>query len=151
MTSDRGVSTVVGYVVTLGVTSLLVTGLLIAAGGYVQDQREATVREELKVIGQRLSGDVSAADRIGHVGAPSDVRVRRTLPTETAGTTYSIRLTDSGGAARLVLSADSPSVEVTVPVALSEDTVVADSGAGAGDIVVSFDPGSPNEVTIANG
>lgn len=147
----RGVSTVVGYIVTLGVTSLLVTGLLIAAGGYVQNQRESTVREELQVIGQRLSGDVSAADRLGHVGDPTAVRLQRTLPSETAGTAYTVRLTDSGGRARLVLASERPSVTVTVPVALSDDAVAVDSGAGPGDIVIEFDAGaSPSEVSIRN-
>ena len=147
--TDRGVSTVVGYIATLGVTAILITGLLIAGGTFVEDQRQTTVREELKVIGQRLSGDVSAADRIGHVGTDSDASIRRTLPSNVAGTPYTIRLTDSGGDPRLVLVSENPAVTVSVPIALQEGTDVVDAAIAPGDVVVEFDA-TPDEVTIRN-
>lgn len=164
--SDRGVSTVAGYVTTLAVMTMLTTSLLIAGGDFVQDQREVTVREELKVIGQGLSGDITAAERLGTAGddGTGAVTVRRSFPTEAAGTDYRVTVTDSGGEPRLILTTRNPSVTVTVPVSLTEDTspnagvglegtVVVENTVSGGDLVVEFTDvpeSDPNEVTVRN-
>ncbi|MFC7028484.1 hypothetical protein ACFQH8_15745 [Halomicroarcula sp. GCM10025710] len=61
---DRAVSTALGYVLTLSIASLLVTGLIIAGSGFVEDRREQVVREELTVIGQQIGADLARADRL---------------------------------------------------------------------------------------
>lgn len=160
MTGERGVSTVVGYIVILGITAILITGLLIAGGGFVQDQRETTIREELKVVGQRISGDVSTAERLGTVGDGGDAEIRRALPTDVAGATYTVRITDSGtDGPRLVLNTTEPAVTVSVPIALTKDTAahegseVVESEVTGGDVVIRFTydhTADPSEVTLQN-
>lgn len=144
----RGVSTVAGYVAILAVMTMLTTGLLIAGGDFIQDQREVTVREELKVVGERLSGDVTASERLGTAGTGSGtVRLERSFPADAAGSAYTVTLSDGGGAPQLVLAADQPDVTVTIRVALGEGTTVDENTVQGGDIVVVYGH-NPDEVTI---
>lgn len=155
--TERAVSTVAGYVTILAVMTLLTTGLLVAGGDFVGDQREVTVREELKVVGERLSGDITAVERLGTAGTDGTghVRLHRSFPADAAGSSYTVSFLDGGSGPRLVIATNRPEVTVTVRVALTEDsaahagTVVEENTVQGGDIVVVYDTApDPNEVTI---
>lgn len=149
----RGVSTVVGYVISLGIMSVLITGLVLATGTYVETQREQTASAELEVIGQRLSGDLSAAARLGAAGSTTNtVTIRRNFPETVAGLRYTVEL--SGGPnPELTLTTDSPDIEVVVEVALTDDDTSGThddieaqrSTVSGGEITVSYD----GEVTLS--
>lgn len=144
--NDRAVNTTVGYVLTLGISSLLIVGLLVTAGGFVDDQRRTTVRQELSVIGQQVAGDLNGADRLVRAGG-EEVAVRSSLPAEVTGITYRIEV-DPGppGATTLRLSTSDPQVVIEVDVRTGED--VAPSAFDGGDIVVDW-TGSELEVRRA--
>jgi hypothetical protein len=112
---DRGVSTVVGYVLNVGIATLLITGLLIAGTGLVEDQRERTVRTELDVIGNRLAADIETADRLLRTGNAT-VTVRSTQPETVAGSGYSIEVLTADGSVSLRLEANRVDVSRRVPV-----------------------------------
>jgi len=145
---DRGVSTTVGYVITLGITSLLVTGLLIAGGGFVEDQREQTVRDEMEVIGQQLAADIAAADRLaGAGGSGATVRIDRELPDRVTGQTYTVEVQDTAtGASTVTLTLMTEDPEVSVEVSLYAQTDVAPSQLQGGDVVVELVAGPEIEV-----
>jgi len=129
VTDDRGVSTVVGYVLVLGITSLLITGLLVATGGAVNDRRDSTARDALDVIGQRLASNLMAADRLAETGAETTV-VDVSLPSRTAGSGYAVTVNGSGS--ELVLESDR--ADATVTVAFVTTTDVADTEVAGGDL-----------------
>lgn len=135
----RGVSVTVGYVLTLSVTTLLVGGLLVGLGGFVEDQREGTARDELRVIGQQVASDLSAADRLARVGSPSEVNMNRQLPDSVTGARYRIEVSD-GDPVTVELRTTNPKVTVTLGVHV--DTDVADSTLGGGDFLVRLDTAS---------
>lgn len=108
-----------GYTLTLGVSSLLIIGLLVATGGYVDDQRHQTIRDELQVLGQQLASDLSAADRLVQSGG-TEVTIHRQLPDETTGLSYRI-IVDPGPPAAVRLSTSNPDVTVEVPVPIQTD------------------------------
>lgn len=90
---ERGVSTTVSYAITLVITTLLITGLLTAGGDFVQNQREQATLSELRVLGQQLADDVSAADRLARTADPDgDVTMQRGLPERVAGSSYRVSL-----------------------------------------------------------
>ncbi|WP_254537778.1 DUF7266 family protein [Halomarina litorea] len=151
MTRDtRATSTTLGYVLTLGITSILITGLLMGAGGMVEDQRERTIRSELQVVGQMVAADVSAADRLAQAG-DATFAIRRDVPPTVAGATYTVEVvvddpenfppTDT----YLRLSTSNPSVTVEVDMAL-QSTLVESSLTGD-RVVVTYDPATGLEVT----
>lgn len=146
----RGVSTAIGYVLTLSVATLLVGGLLVGLGGYVEDQRAGTARDELRVIGQQVASDLSSADRLARVGSPDEVRVSRQLPDSVTGTTYRIEVVDGAtpdDPVTIELRTTDP--DVTVDLAVRIETGVADSTVGGGDLVVRLDGSGKLEVTDA--
>ena len=147
MTGKRGVSPVLGYVLTLGISTLLVSGLLIAATGFVDTQRERTTESELQVIGQQVSADVAAADRLHRTDGATDVVIKRELPDSVVGSEYTVFVrSDDDGPTDAYLRLTTVRPNVTVEVGVANETNVADSAVGGGEIEISYN-GSALEVT----
>jgi hypothetical protein len=138
---DRAVSTALGYVLTLSIASLLVTGLIIAGSGFVEDRREQVVREELTVIGQQIGADLARADRLV-VAADSSgsltVQLNKTYPDRVTGSTYQMTLDQSNE--QVVLASSNPEISVTVGVVT--ETSLQSSTADGGTIQVAYDGGA---------
>lgn len=145
----RAVSTVFGYVLTLSVATILVGGLLVSAGTFVDDQREYTAESELRVIGQQVSADISAADRLARTDGAEETTVGRTLPGGVVGTSYSIEVVDDGnGPTSPYLQLSTTRPEVTVEVGIASKTPVrVGASAGGGQIAVRYDG---SEVILQN-
>ena len=144
---DRGVSPVVAYVLTLGISSLLIAGLVIAAGGYVETQREATSRSELRVLGQQVSADIAAADRLTRTEGATEVSISRTLPERVVGSQYSLSVRTDPNGPYLELTTVRP--DVTVEVGVATETAVGETRIGGGEMVVEYD-GSVDELVVTN-
>lgn len=112
---DRGVSTVVGYVLNIGIATILITGLLLSGASLVSDQRDRTVRTELDVLGNRLAADLETADRLLRLG-DGEVTVRTALPDRVAGTEYHIEIQTTAGTVEIRLETADSSITRTVPV-----------------------------------
>lgn len=148
VTDERGVSPVFAYVLTLGISTLLIAGLLVAASGYVEGQRSAVGENELQVIGQQVSADISAADRLSLTDGATDATVQRQIPRSVVGSSYKLHVRDdTEGPTRpyLELTASDPDLSVQVGVALAPDSTLVESTVGGGSIVVQYD-GSTLEV-----
>jgi hypothetical protein len=141
----RGVSTAIGYVLTLSIATLLIGGLLVGLGSFVDDQRTGTARDELRVIGQQVAADLAAADRLARIGSPTEVRVHRQLPDSVTGAGYLVEI-DDGSPVRIVLRTESP--EVVVEMAVHLGTPVGDTTVRGGDLVVRLDTTPSNELVI---
>jgi hypothetical protein len=131
---DRGVSTTLNYALNLSVTTILIAVLLTTGTGFVEDQRERTVRTELRVVGQQLADDIAAADRLARsagTGGTVDVAtVESEYPREVAGSSYTISLSfKSGDRYELELSSSNPAVSISV-MTVSKTEVVDGSVAG---------------------
>jgi hypothetical protein len=156
MRDERAVSVGLNYVLALGISAILISGLLVGLGGFLESQQEQTARTELEVIGEQLVGDIAAADRLvlANDGTPT-VELRRSLPPTVVGSTYSIEVVVSApNAPYLELSANRLDVTVRVPFALStlpnpgpsdpdpDPTVrLAESTVSGGDVVISYTGG----------
>ena len=137
LSDDRGVSPVFGYVLTLAVSTLLVGGLLVSAGGFIDDQRRNTAESELRVIGQQISADIAAVDRLNRTAGAENITVGRSVPRTVVGSQYTIRVVHGGGPTdpHLELSTVRPEVTVEVDIA-SKSTVQPDAAAHGGEIAV---------------
>lgn len=146
--TDRAVSTTLNYVLSLGIATLLITGLLLAGGTFVDDRRENVVRSELTVVGQQLAADLARADRLVTASAGSpDVRVEQSLPERITGVMYRVRLQEAPDQ-RLVLN--TTELDVSVAVNVTTRTSLADSGAEGGDMAIVYDTSDDHlEVTDA--
>lgn len=156
--NTRAVSTVVAYTLGLVITTLLLTGLVVGIGDFVQDQRERTVRSQLDVVGSQLSSDLRDHDTLVLSavlagGSPGSVALEseRELPDTAAGTSYVLRLentTTDPGADVIVLSTDTPDVEVTVRLSTSGIIAVREARLAGGNVHVEFNTSSPPTGTI---
>jgi hypothetical protein len=136
--SDRAVSTALGYVLTLGIATILISGLLIAAGAAVEDQRDATTRGSLQVAGERLASNLMSADRLAETSGSREVSVAAALPARIAGTGYQV--TVDPAASTLVLESDDP--VVTVRVSFTTTTPVDAVAVRGGDLRIVLSGGS---------
>jgi len=149
VTRDRAVSTVVGFVLILGVASLLVTGLLVATGDFVDNQRQETIRDEMEVLGQQLAADIAASDRMVRAGGTT-VRTERPLPERITGVTYQINVTSSGGGLTTIqLSTQDPSVSAEVSVRTTTP-VASGTTVNGGDVEIVYDAAA-NQLEVQNG
>lgn len=145
MTRDRGVSTAVNYVLTLGITTILVSGLLIAAGGAVDDRRESTARTTLEVVGQRLAANLMSADRLAGTPDTRTVSLGVDLPARVAGSGYTVRV--NGSSSTLVLTAET--IDATRRVSFVTSTPVASTTIRGGQLRIVLTPTDELEVRMA--
>ena len=142
--ADRGVSTALGYVLGLAIITVMISGLFVATGEIVTDEREEAARSELRVLGNRLAADVTTVDRLALSAGDAQASLTRDLPETVAGSSYRIALEhDGGGPAAIELTTDDPEVSVTVSV--MNGTPIVNSTANGGELVVGYD-GSDIEI-----
>lgn len=135
----RGSSTALGYVLSLGIAAILISGLIVAGGGLMESQRDQSARTELQVIGQTLAEEVTSAGQLAD--CPScELRVRVDLPTRVAGGTYLIGVTDTPdtGIYRLVLNTSV--TDVTATVRFRTRLPVDETSVAGGPVVIAYDP-----------
>lgn len=90
---DRGVSTVVSYVLTLAIVAILTTTLLSSFAPFVTDQQQDTTQSTLSVLGNDIAGDVNTVDRLAaRPSNPETVVLRTPLPDRVGGSRYEIAI-----------------------------------------------------------
>jgi len=145
---DRGVSITLNYVLVLGISATLVSGLLVAGGSFVEDQRERVIEDEMNVVGNHIAGDIEQVDRMVQVGAtePDQAMINQTFQRTVSGTTYNVELESSPD--RVVLTSNSPPVTVEIPVTVQTD--VRESFAFGGETSIRYND-SADALVISDG
>jgi hypothetical protein len=142
---DRALSSTITHVLTVAIVTVLVSGLLVSAGTLLADQRERAAEEQLETIGNRLSLELSTAERLAERGTAASVTVRVDHVDRVTGRPYDVRLTDDPsvcptGSACLVLQSSDPDARSVVPV--SVDASVTNSTVPGGSIDLVYDGGT---------
>jgi len=88
--AGRGLSTPLSHVLSVGITTILIVGLMTGASGFLDNQSERTARQELDTIGNRIAGELDQADTLGRQG--DNVTLTTTHPNSVAGSTYTVTL-----------------------------------------------------------
>ncbi len=112
---DRGVSFTLGYVLTVAIALVLVSGVLFTVGEVVKDERDETVRGEASVVGDQTAAALMAADRLAGRDDRSNVSIALELPDRLADQAYTVSLRTSGGDTFVVVRTRSPTVVVSTP------------------------------------
>ena len=152
---DRAVSITVNYVIVLGITAVLISGLLIGAGGYVQDQRTNVVREQLTVVAEQLAAGITDADRLSRAEARSlSVRVGVNLPARVAGESYRIAVDNVSAPGQEPMEYElrlrSASSDVSVTLRLSTLVALEERSVNGGWVVLRLDA-SDSTLVLENG
>lgn len=136
--TDRAVSVTVNYVMTITIATLLLSGLVVSAGGLIESQSEEAIRSELDVLGQQLAADIGSTDRLAAVaeGNNDEVRIESALPTRVAGTGYTIDVAGD----TIVLRTIDPEVSVSVQFTVSDGTAVeTERTVRGGNVLIEWD------------
>lgn len=146
---DRAVSITVNYVLAIAIATILVTGLLIAGGNFIERQQAGVVENELRVVGQRLASDLERVDRLATASNGSaTVRLNQTLPNAAAGNRYDITL-NADSNPELFLASEAADVNVSIPI--TNQTDVAQANVNSGTIAIIYNTSGNEELTITNG
>lgn len=145
---NRGLSTTVGYVLGLAIMLVLSTGLFVAGGDFVNDQRDEAIRSELQVVGQQVANDLSRLDRTVEASAPfgvgpaATIAVTERVPQKVAGYSYDIEIRDPAapGVPHLLLSTRNPDIDVRVNVTVNNN--LNPSVIDGGEYTIEFDQSS---------
>jgi len=139
---DRAVSSAITTVLAVGITGIVISGLLIGISSFTEGQQERAVRDQLETIGNRLADEHA---RVSQLVGGGNVSITTRHPDRVGGTRYSVtivnntatecdsRLVPSGVARCLELDAQDPDVTVYVPLRATGNTTVSieDQGDGA--------------------
>jgi len=136
MNSPRALSTTLGYVLTLAITAVLVSGLLIAGGNFIEDQRERVIQTELEVIGEQVATQINAVDRLNQSAhGDRNVSIRQTLPSDVSGNSYRITLVERADPA---LRIETTRPDLSTEIELTNTTAVGQSSVSGGTVVVEY-------------
>ena len=136
-------SVTVGYVMTLAVSTLLLSGLFVAGGSFVEGERERAAQGELTVVGERIAADLGTVDRLAANTASRDnLTVDRslTLPDRVSGTGYRIRVRASGTEGTIALESEQTDATVEVPFRTSDGVAVENTTVDGGNLRIRWDP-----------
>ena len=145
---NRAVSVTVGYVLTLAIGAVLLSGVVIGVGGVIDSQTDRAIRGDLAVVGQSTVANLESADRLARAaeeGRPDstgavNVSIDVDLPTRIAGTPYRIAFDDNA----TTLRTDNP--HASVEIAHTANVTVAQTSVRGGPIRIRYavsdgDPG----------
>ena len=130
---ERAQSSTIGYVLAIGVATLLITGLITGVGTFVEGRQEQAIRDQLTVVGERVASQLTASDALAT--REGTVYVEPAVPERAVGMNYRIRLDASNE--QLVVSTADPAVTVRVPVSTTRPLV--DSTTRGTDLAVRYD------------
>lgn len=152
---DRGVSIAVTHVLTIGITTILIGGLIVAAGGLLDSEQERAADREIGAVGEGIASEMVSLAVTAEEQDLDEASITTNHPRLVTGQSYTVELTDEpskvDGAcgidnrlgsgeydACILLEAESVSMEV--PLVLP-GSVGIDEGATAsgGDIVIEYD------------
>lgn len=138
----RGVSTTLGYTLTLSITAVLLAGLLTAGGSLIEDQRRAVATDELTVAGQQLAGGFEDADRLAGATDDGTVRVTVWMPDSVGMGEYTVELvnhpTDANQPAHATIVATADDADARRNISFRTEYAVANRTVPGGPVIIEL-------------
>ncbi len=137
---NRGVSAVLGYVITIGIITVLISGLLLAGGSFVESQQDRATRAEFEVLGNRVAADIAAVDRLAlATGSTGEAELVTNLPPTAAANPYVVNISAIPGASDVYfVNISTHDNDISVEVRVKSATPIVDATVLGGDIRIVF-------------
>lgn len=148
----RAVSVQVGTILSLAILSILVSGVIVTIGGFVETQQKATTEKELTVSNERFAAQLMKVDDLATVGSNPSMTIRANTPAQITGNQYTITVNTSVGDPNdgiVTMRVDSLNQGVTIPFKHTtsiENTTVA----GGTDIYLTYNSSTGIRITNNN-
>lgn len=153
---SRAVSATVNYVLALAITAILISGLLIAASGYMESQRTTAIGNALDVQTEQLAKSIGEIDRLAssmETNGDGEARIAVNLQDSVIDRTYRITVvnkTEAGDQRKTYqLAANSNDINRSVRVRTSQSIV--ETTVQGGPVVIRFDPATDHGLVIESG
>lgn len=142
VTDERGVSTAIAYTMAIGVTIVLVTGLLVSMSGMMAGQTDRATDTELRTVAEGVATEVTKLERVADRGSNTTAATRIDGPRDIVGSSYTVSLESEcdDGQGPACLRVETADHERTVP--LVGDIDVADSTAEGATMWLIVDAGT---------
>ena len=159
----RAVSVTITHVLTIGITTILISGLLIGTGTLLDSQKDRATYDEKSTIGDRLASEITAVDQKAQQAIkqhPDDdpeieVAVRTEHPRQLSGGQYFVTLSDECNVwdpeyCLKLNSGQTDTVEVPLRIDTDEDYVVTGEPVQGGEIWIHYehDPEDDNKLEL---
>ncbi|ACV48256.1 MULTISPECIES: DUF7266 family protein [Halomicrobium] len=139
---NRAVTPAVTHALTIGISAIMITGLLVGAGGLLDDQRSYVVENGLENVGSAVTSELVSMDQFNTTGVDADLSYTTTHPARVGGRTYDVVLEPDSPKSTLVLEATGES-QRTVVYRFENESSVCASAVDGGKINVVFDVSEP--------
>ena len=138
---NRGVSIALNNVLSIAITTVLISGLIIATSGFMQSQRANAATDELSIIGQRTATDLVKMDQYVTQRSVPELVLETRLPSRVVGSSYLLSLSNEtavcGSGPCLVLTTVEPEEEVVI--ALDVSSPIEPSSVTGGTVRLVYD------------
>ncbi len=159
----RGVNTAVGYVLAIGITTILVSLLLLSTTGFVKSHQRSVIATEMDIVGQTLAAHTMDVDRTIQRSPSPNVERTVNLPDSLGGAQYTIAVRPLDNSETVYdndpsnetlyevrITTNNPVAEATI--LLRSETNIRTAGGSepvivnGGDVQIRYDSGSGNMV-----
>lgn len=155
----RAVSVTITHVLTIGITTILISGLLIGTGTLLDSQKDRATYSEKSTVGDRLASEITSVDQAAQQDPDGEITVRTEHPRQLSGGQYFVTLNedcdvwenidepDSGERVCLTLSSGQTD-DVEVPLRL-DGGANFDPTVQGGEIWIHYDDDDEGEITLS--
>lgn len=133
----RAVSVAVSHSLSIGITTLLITGLIVGSAGLFDDQRERVAEDGLENVGAALMSDIHRLDRFDTSSVDGNLSFESDQPRRLGSVSYDVRLTGDDDGGTLFLTADD--VGRSISISFQNESRICESALNGGNLRVQYD------------
>lgn len=136
----RGASIALNHALSIGITALLISGLLLGAGNLLQRQEARVMQNGLEATSASVTNEVTSIDELAASGVSGNGEIRSTVdyPQQIAGKSYDIKLLVRPDGSTVVY-ANSSNPTLSIPVEFENETDICERGINGGPIEIVYD------------
>lgn len=134
----RGASITVTHALTLGITTILISGLLLSSAGLIQEQQNRVIESGFNDISQSVVNELLRIDRLAEGNVNSDITSRVPYSQRVGGVNYEIAI-DTLPNGNGVVTVKTIDGTIDVPVRIQTDASVCEREVNGGPIKVVYD------------
>lgn len=134
----RGASITVTHALTIGITTILISGLLLSSGSLLRDQQERVTERAFNDIGESIVNEVLRIDRLAEGDVNSDITSRVPYTQRVGGQNYEIAI-DTLPNGNGVITVKTIDGTIDVPVRVRTEASICEREVNGGPIKVVYD------------
>jgi len=132
----RAISPAVTQALTIGISTILITGLLVGGSTFIDNREEDTVRKGLKDVGTGVSSELVRLDQYNKTGVSNNLVFTSEYPDRVGNEPYRIHVVPSSDGSTIYVN--SSASEYWTAVRFENTTAVCESRGGGGQIAVVY-------------